>query len=320
MTRPTTFAVGVAVGALLCLVVAASALHAQGVCDSTRVRRYTDSLRIEASRPNNLAPRRTFVRRYANQIDSACVHVITPAPAPAVTITLAISGTSPAGLPYSTLYVRPGQPYGLFVTARVDSAGATLSDSARFTSSDTTIAKFFWNRTARRLEVYDATRAGAITVTARYGTATATLTIPIATPTPIPTSPVTIDTTRFTVPVDSVGVWLSRDTLVVLPDTTTGCALVRAAGRWYLASTAVKVYAQQASATQYRYTAGLQPAPSHCRYVTTARGVALDSLFPVQWVVDSVGAVGPGGQFETREALGARAGYRRALAPFRRAR
>jgi hypothetical protein len=104
-----------------------------------------------------------------------------PNPDP-VTVALSIEGGD-------TLRIRPVTPYMLFFRVAVDSGGATISDSAAFTLSDTSLARSFWNRTARRLEVYTLTthtKSGALTITARHGAVNASRTIMVSASTPAP--------------------------------------------------------------------------------------------------------------------------------------
>jgi hypothetical protein len=150
-----------------------------------------DSLIAESQRRSPttgavLAPRGTVVRRLATRIDSIGLSCVTPPPAtgPKPTLSLSLSDT--------VLRSRPTTPYIVFVTPSTDSAGVK-GDVATFSVSDTTVASFYWLGQQKKLQVSNATKAGVVTITGRWGSATASVALRIS-PGSAPTTP-PIDTT-----------------------------------------------------------------------------------------------------------------------------
>jgi hypothetical protein len=121
-----------------------------------------------------------------------CVHV--PPPAPDTTpppnpdpVTIALSIVGP-----DTIRIRPTTPFMTFLHVAADSGGSTIADSADFTVSDTALARTWWNKTARRLEVYTVTgmtRSGALTITATRGAVSASRVIVVSNTAPPPPPP-----------------------------------------------------------------------------------------------------------------------------------
>lgn len=74
---------------MIALLLLAAAVQLPDTSCATRVRRFTDGLRAEASRPNGLAPRRTRVRVLAAEIDDVaarCAKAVPPAPIDSVPV------------------------------------------------------------------------------------------------------------------------------------------------------------------------------------------------------------------------------------------
>jgi hypothetical protein len=151
---------------------------AQSVPDST-LRRELDSLVVvqaATARYCGTTNATQYMRAACRLLDSTIARLARqvvpapPPPPPPAALTLSLERSD------SVLRTNPG----VFLTVRVDSGGRTISDSAAFSLSDT-IARLYWNKAARRVEVFRTTAlqgtSGPLTITATYGSASAATTI-----------------------------------------------------------------------------------------------------------------------------------------------
>lgn len=185
---------------------------------------------------------------YGSATASVVLRVEMPPPPPPPAPTLVLTLNNPGD---TVLRVRPIVPYIILLAVRGDSAGVLLSDSARFSVNDTTLAKFYWLAGQRRFQISDAAKSGTLVVTARWGSAVASLNfrvdVPVAPP-PI-TWNVTLTTTDtvlqvqpvfFSVRVDSNGVPVRDSAQVTFSDATLASISWLPAQRRWQVSEAVK--------------------------------------------------------------------------------
>jgi hypothetical protein len=149
-----------------------------------------DSIRAET---NRTSMRRTVLRRLATRADSIlgrCGPVVVPPPSG-----LRLDLT----LDVAAIYTRPTtQPFNAKLTARLDSAGTAIGDSASLTVVEgSTLAKVWWNPDTKVTEIYDAVGTGTMRVvgTLRGAADTVALAVnPGGTPPPPPPPPPPPDT------------------------------------------------------------------------------------------------------------------------------